>query len=303
MPMKLIPLGTAGMSPTRTKNLASFLLDYNGELFLFDIGECSQRQLLRAKIRRNRIDYIFISHWHADHVSGLPGLLHTLNTNHREKDLFIFGPKGTKKQLSLLIETFGLKELSFKIIAKEISAKKPHKIMETEHYEFYAVPLNHTTPTLGYVFKEKDKWKINKTKLYALGLKEGKWLNNIKQGKAVKISSKKIMPKDVAIFKKGRKFVYITDTRPNKYIRDACKDANLAVIECMFSVKHKHRAIESKHLTTEEVAKIAEQSNIKKLLITHFSQRYKNPRPLLNEIKKIYKNVELAKELKIYSIT
>ena len=300
--MRVITLGTAGMAPTRNRSLPSILLDYYGDVLLFDVGENTQRQLLKAGINRNRVSYIFITHWHADHTSGLPGLLHTMNANQANKELWIIGPKGTKKHVKAMLEAFEFKPDLLKLRILESSPKRVKTIFKTPLWRVIAAPMDHSIPINAYAFIENDKWKIEESLLDKSRLSRGPWLKQIQQGRSVRIKGRIITPEMVARHVKGRKVVVIMDTRPNNLAISLAKNADIAFIESMFSHKHLDRAIEAKHLTALEAAMIAMKAGIKKLVLIHISQRYKNPGVLLREARRVFPNTILPRDLDVFSV-
>jgi len=298
--IRIITLGTAGMAPTRTRSLLSIFMEYYKDCFLFDVGENTQRQLLKAGINRNRISYILISHWHADHTSGLPGLLHTMNANKANKEIVIMGPKGTKKHINNLKEAFEFKENGIGLRVIEASSERPKKIFETKEWEIWAVKGIHGVEVNAYSFIEKDQRVVDKNKLIELlkkGLKPGKWIETLKKGRSVRIKGETIRPQEYTRERRGRKISFVVDTLFSPRIVELVKDSDILISEAMFLEKDKEKAKESLHLTAREAAEIAKQSHSKKLILVHSSQRYKNKMPLLNEAKKIFPTTFLPKDL------
>ncbi len=300
--MKIITLGTAGMAPTRQRSLTSILIDYYGDVLLFDVGENTQKQLLKAGINRNRVSYIFITHWHADHTSGLPGLLHTMNANQANKDLYIIGPKGTKKHLEHLFKAFEFKPDYLRIHIIEESPKRVKTVFKTERWKVVAAPMNHSIDINAYAFIENDRYRIIPEKLKRYGLKKGEWLKDIQKGKTVRINNKEISPEMIAKKIIPRKVSIILDTRPNKLAFHLANNSDIAFIESMFLNKDLDRAIESKHLTALEAGMIAKNSKTKKLVLIHLSQRYRNPAVLLKEARTVFPSTILSHDLKEFII-
>jgi len=293
--MEIIFLGTSEATPTAEKNQTAILLKYNNENILIDCGEGTQRQFKIAKLNPCKITRILITHWHGDHVFGLPGLLQTLALNNYSKVLQIYGPKGTKYFVSLLLKTFIFRE-KLKTEIHEITKDGP--FLETKEFKIEAYKMKHFVPCLAYSFVEKDKYKINIDYIKKQRIPQGPILKNLQEGKDIIFNGKKILASKATTPKKGRKITFILDTLANENCIKAAKNAEVLISEATFlSAEHADKALERGHLTAKQTATIAKKANAKRLVLTHISQRYsKNELPILNEAKKIFKNSELAKD-------
>lgn len=291
--MELVILGTSSTKPTKKRNHSAYFLSYKNQGLLFDCGEGTQRQMQYAGIAPNKITKIFLSHWHGDHMLGLPGLLQTLAVNEYTKPLHIYGPPGSEKKYKKMLEAF---ESSYKIEAKMHDIKKT-KFLETDDYYIEAYPLAHRTKCYGYRFVEKDTRKINMSKLKKIGINEGPIIGRIQEGKTITFKGKEIKPEKVSTIVKGRIFAYIADTRPCKNCEKIAKNADLLLSESTYSSEHKDKAQEYKHLTAQEAAQIASRAEAKKLILTHFSARYKNENVLEQDARNIFDNSFAAKDL------
>ncbi len=292
--IKIIFLGTSDAIPTVKRNHTSILFNYKNENILVDCGEGTQRQFRKAGLNPCKLTKILITHWHGDHILGLPGLLQTLAFNGYNRSLFIYGPKGTKKLMRNLLKTFiFVGKLNLKI--EEI---KEGRFFENEDFYLEAKKMEHGALCLAYSFVKKGKIKIDKEKLKKVKLSEGPWLNKLKQGKDIVYKEKKYKVKDLTYKEKDKKISFVLDTSINSRIVNFVKDSDLLICEATFSHDLKDKAKEYGHLTASQAAEIAKKSKTKKLFLTHLSQRYeKNPKKLLNEAKKIFKNCFLAKDL------
>jgi len=288
-------LGTAQAIPTKKRNHVSMLLSYGSENILIDCGEGTQKQLRIAKINPCKITTILITHWHGDHVLGLPGLFQTLALNGYNKKMKIYGPKGTKRFLKNFIHIF-IPVLKFRAEVREVSGK----FFETKDFEIHAQKLKHgKAPCNGYAFKERDKLRINKNKLKKLKIshEDKKKLIQLTQGKSIKIKGKTIKPKQLTYLQKGKKISFILDTKVCPNVKKLAKDSDLAIIEATYANTEKSLGSKYGHLTAEQAAKIAKQGKAKQLILTHISQRYeKNESILLKQAKKIFKNTKLAND-------
>ena len=295
--MELTFLGTSAMIPTKDRNHTAMLLLYNGEAMLFDCGEGTQRQIRLAKISPAKITKMFISHWHGDHVLGIPGLVQTLGASEYNKTLRIFGPKGTQAFMEKILKAFLCEEK----INMQIKEAEEGLVDETPEYTITAMKLMHTAPTLAYCFQEKDKLKLNMEYLSKFGLKSHPILKELQQGKNIKWEGNTIKAKDATIAKKGRKLSIVLDTGMNaqleKKLINFIKDSDVLVMESTFGEEHAEKAEEYTHLIASQAAKIAKKAKAKKLFLTHFSQRYNDVGPLREQAAKIFKNVECARDL------
>ncbi len=293
MAIEITFLGTSSMVPTKERNVQSIYLEYKGEGILVDCGEGTQRQMNIAGINRLKVKKILISHWHGDHVSGLIGLIQTIGNVAEPGTLTIYGPPGTKKHMGHLLESC-IFDLRIKLEIKEIKTEKKAVFFENEDYQLEAAPLDHGVPCLGYAFVEKNKRNINMDKAKKLGLEPGPLLGKLQKGQAVKHDGKTIKPDDVSTIKKGKKIAFIMDTTYCKACIELAENSDVLVSEATYESSKKEKAEEYKHLTTEQVAMMAGQSNAKKLVLTHFSQRYKTLHDLEEEAKRIFPNTVMA---------
>ncbi|MCL4383313.1 MAG: ribonuclease Z [Candidatus Marsarchaeota archaeon] len=289
--IRIIFLGTAGATPTKARALPSIAIEYDGEIYLFDCGEGTQRQFLKYNINLSKISSIFLSHVHADHVIGIVGLIRTLAINKRIKPLFIYIPKNEENKIRTLIN-FDNPIINFEIIVNGISTGR---IIKNKKITVSSFKLNHSVLTYGYVFKENDKIHFFKNKSKELGLR-GKMFAEILNKKQITIKNKLIKLSDISFLETGKKIIYATDTRPCKSTIKNSMNADVLIHETTYIEKLKNLAKERKHSTTLETANIAKQSNVKKLIVFHISARYKNANILLKEIKAVFKNSEIAKD-------
>lgn len=283
-------LGTASAIPTKKRNHSSILLTYKNENILIDCGEGTQRQFKIANISPTKLTKILLTHWHGDHVLGLPGLFQTLVMSEYQKELDIYGPKKTKENIEALKRLFRIT-----LKTKEYEAKK--KMFENEEYYIESSPMSHGIPSLAYSFVIKDKLRIDKKKLSKLKLPNSPELKKLQQGKDITIDGKKIKAKDLTYLEKGRKITIILDTEFNQNAINLAKDSDILITESSFTEKEIDQAREYKHLTAKQAATIAKKAKAKKLILTHISQRYNaNPKVVLDEAKKVFKNTKVAND-------
>ncbi len=287
--MKLVFLGTGGMVPTKERNVQGIYLEFNGEGILVDCGEGTQRQMNIAGINRIKVKKILISHWHGDHVSGLVGLIQTLGNIENPGTLDIYGPVESKEYINHILHSCSF-DLRLDIRVHEIRPKgvEPLRFFENDDYYLEAVNLQHSIPCLGYALVQKDKRKINLSKATRLGLKEGPILGRLQDDETVEVDGKKITPDMVSSIKKGKKISFILDTEPTESINNLVRDSDIMVSEATFSSVLDEKAEQHKHMTAQVAAQIASRENVKKLILTHFSQRYKTVEELEDDAKKVF---------------
>lgn len=299
--IKVTFLGTSDAIPSANRNHSAMLLEYNGENILVDCGEGTQRQFRKAKLNPCKITRILISHWHGDHVLGLPGLLSTLSLSGYNQTIYLYGPKGTKKFVKEMLETFEFQQ-NYKIIVDEVSGK----FFSGKDFSLEAKAMTHGVPCNAYSFVKENQLRIDKTKLKKSGLPEGPLLSKIKQGKDVEFNGKMFKAKDLTYLEEGKKISFVMDTSYNDKIVPFVKDSNVLIIESTFledSEKGKELAKDYKHLTAKQTAEIAKHAKVGKLILTHLSSRYdKNPKLLLDEAKKIFKESVVAKDFDVFEI-
>ena len=288
-------LGTGSAIPTAKRNHPAVLLQYKDETILFDCGEGTQRQFRKAHLNPCKITRIFITHWHADHVLGIPGLLQTLMLNGYNKTLHIYGPSGTEKMTQLYIGLFAHKGDKFPIKVHEC---KEGTTLETEEFTIEAQAMNHDTPSLAYSFTIKEKSRLNKEKLIKLKLPNGKIIKELAQGKTIKYQGRTIKGKDLIYKEPQRKITIIMDTLENPNTIKIAKNSDLLICESTYNEEGAQLAKEHKHLTAKQAATIAKKSKSEKLILTHLSQRNEaNPKVILNEAKKVFTNTTIAQDL------
>lgn len=283
-------LGTSSMVPTKKRNHSGIFLEYQGEGILFDCGEGIQRQLRLADIAATKITRICLSHWHGDHVLGLPGLIQSMGGMGYTRTLQIYGVPGSKKYLEYMFKGFS----SYTTLRCEVHEIKEGVIFEDETFKIECTPLSHSIPCIGFSVIEKDKLRINMEYLKSQGIPAGKHLKLLQDGKDLPWKEKMIFAKDATYLAKGRKFTYVADTKLcNNAVRLA-QDADLLVTECTHSHEIEEKAEQYMHLTAPQGAQIAKEANAKRLFLTHFSQRYDNVDDLIKQAKEIFADTSAA---------
>lgn len=293
--MEIVFLGTSSMVPTKDRNQSSVLVSYGNEGILVDCGEGTQRQFKITGIPLTKVTKILISHWHGDHVLGLPGLLQTLNSSTTGHSLEVFGPKGTKAQLEHMRKAFLMEDngRGLKVEAYDVEAEV---LFENEHYYIEAKKLEHSVPCLGYSIVEKDRVHISIEVAKKLGLPEGPMLGQLQAGKSVVWNGKTVKPSDVTYTTKGKKVAVIMDTELCSSAIELAKGADVLICEATYANELEEKAAEYKHLTARQAATIANKAGAGKLILTHFSQRYKTTQQVEEDARTTFDNVICAKD-------
>ena len=291
-------LGTSDSIPSATRNHPAMLLNYQGENILVDCGEGTQRQFRKAKLNPCKVTRILITHWHNDHVLGLPGLLSTLSLTGYNKTMYIYGPTGTKKFMQEMLRTFAfLKNYDIKV--EEVSGK----FFEGDDFYLEAKEMTHGIPSNAYNFVKEGKLRIDKKKLKKSGLPFGPLLQGLKKGKDITYEGKKFKAKDLTYSEEDRKVSFVMDTSYNEKIALFVKGAELLVSESSFTSKDEDKAKEHNHLTAMQAGKIAKKAKVGKLILTHMGSRYnKNFKEVLEDAKKEFKDCSAARDLDVVKL-
>jgi ribonuclease Z len=304
--MKLQFLGTGAGIPAKSRNVTAIalkLLEEKGSIWLFDCGEATQHQILHTNIKPRRIDKIFITHLHGDHLYGLPGFLSSRSFQGGETPLTIYGPKGIKEyvQISLAVSKTFLK------YALNIIEIDEGIILEEHDFIVEAKILEHGVTSYGYRIIEKDRpGKLDTAKLKQYGIMPGPIYKKIKEGEdlilddGTVIGSKTFLGPNI----KGRIVTILGDTRTCASAEVLAKEAKILVHEATFSEKESSIATEYYHSTTVQAAKTAKRANVDCLILTHISARYDQAltEQLLQEARAIFPNTYMAEDFSEYEI-
>lgn len=289
--MEITFLGTACMQPTKDRNHSSILLSYKSEGILFDCGEGTQRQLKICGIKPTKVTKILISHWHGDHVFGLPGLLQTIASSEVDRIIEIYGPKGSKKYMENMFKGSAVDNNKKNFKVYEVTKKK---FYDCEDYYLEAMELEHGLPCLGFNFVEKDRRRIDVNVVKKLGIPNGPLLGELQKGKSVKWKEKLVKVDKATYIVEGIKISYVSDTVACKNAVELAKGADLLISESSYTSEHKEKADEYKHMTAKDAGLLANNANVKKLILTHFSQRYKEISEMEEDAKIVFDDVRLA---------
>ncbi len=291
--LKIVFLGTSAAVPTSERSLPAIAYVWKGEILLFDAGECVQRQMLKAGLSILRINKVFITHNHGDHVIGLLGLIHTMSMYGRVKDLEVYGPKSILNFLKESMENIG-HDPQYRIVFKSVSEGV---VADSKDYVIKAFRVDHgNIEAYGYVFEEKKLGKLNVKKLVELGVPRGPLWKMLQEGKDIVLENGRIIKwRDVVEPESYRiKVVYTGDTKPMPNIVKVSKNATVLIHDSTFDSSLSREAHEQGHSTAYDAAKTAAEANVDLLVLTHISARYKNSETLLNEAKRIFEKTVVA---------
>ena len=293
--MKLVFLGTSAAQPTEKRGLSCICLEREGEILMFDAGESTQISYMKSGLGWNKKMKLFVTHLHGDHCVGILGLLQTMSMQNRTESLEIFGPKGIDEFLAANIKilNFGL---SFSIL---ITIVNEGTIYENNKFLIHAAKANHSITAFSYLFEEKDKpGRFNVEKAKELGIPEGELWNKLQNGEDITNNEKIIKPEQVLGQKRlGKKIGISGDTMPTKELEEFFRECDYLVFDSTFLDEEKQKAQDTCHSTAKQAAELGKNANVKNLILTHFSARYKDEIGHKTEAEQIHNSVITAKDL------
>ena len=292
-------LGTGGMMPLPNRFLTSLYVRYNGKCVLVDCGEATQIAMKKKGLSSKPIDVICFTHYHADHISGLPGMLLTMGNAERTEPLLMIGPKGLERVVNSLRVI--APELPFEIVFKEISGDEMSFDFDKEGipgFSITAFKVNHNITCYGYSFNLSRQGKFNVEAAQANGIDRKYW-NSLQKGNTITLDDGRVFTPDMVLgeARKGIKLTYTTDTRPTDSIVRNAADSDLFICEGMYGEPDKvAKAKEYKHMTFYEAARMARDAKVKEMWLTHYSPSLVNPMEFMEDTKKIFANSIAAKD-------
>lgn len=296
--MDIWTIGTSSAVPSRRRGLPANIINYKGERILFDCGEGTQRKIMEEKMGLMKIDRIFISHWHADHFSGLLGLIQTLEMEGREKPLYIYGPPRTEEFTERILDT-GYFSRSYDIFAEDLVEGD---VIVGEGYEVRPFEVEHSVNAFGFAFEEDNEIKADKQKMEELGLEASPKIGDLKDGETVEWEGETIEPGDVVKEVPGRKVVYSGDTSKCENMIENAEDADLLIHEatCMHEIIEERKG----HTSAKQAGEVAKEAGVEKLLLTHISRRYQGrEEELVEEAREVFEASELAFDGEKYEVS
>ncbi|WP_300023318.1 ribonuclease Z [uncultured Maribacter sp.] len=299
--MRLTVLGCYAATPRTLTNPTSQVLEINNQVVLIDCGEGTQVELRRHKIKFSRINHIFISHLHGDHFFGLPGFISTMRLLGREKALHVYGPKGIKEAITLLLK-LGDSWTNYPLLFHELTSKEQELVFEDDKISVTTIPLDHRVYTNGYLFREKlGKRKLNVTAAEKYGIDKA-YYNNIKNGKNITLDNGTIVPNSELTFDppEPKSYAFCSDTVYDESLAEKIKNVDVLYHESTFLETETGLAVKTKHATAKQAAMVAKNANVKTLVLGHYSTRYKSIALFKEEASTIFPNVVLADDGKTF---
>ena len=304
MSLKLTILGCHSATPRSFANPTAQYLEINDRGFLIDCGEGTQTQLRKYKIKFSQIKHIFISHLHGDHIYGLIGLISSFGLLSRQTDLHVFAPKELEGLINMQL-SITKSWVSFPIIFHPLTSKNSELIFEDKKVEVHTIPMKHRIYTNGFLFKEKSKDR----KLNMKTIKEHPQIalcdyHKIKKGYDFTGAEGEIIPNSELTFDPPKilQYAFCSDTAYSKKIIPLIREVDLLYHESTFLEDNKALAKLTRHSTALEAATIAKEAGVKKLILGHYSSRYKNEALFLSEASQVFSHVELAEQGKVFII-
>lgn len=305
MTTDILPLGTAAAIPTPHRHLSAMAVERKGRVLLFDCGEGTQYRFLDADLNRARIDAIFITHLHGDHVFGLPGLLSTMDLLQRTDPVTVVGPAGVR---ALVTSLPGLHPgaTGFPLTYRELAPGTEHAVVyETDDLTVEARPLEHRTEAFGYRLQEKTRpGRFDPAAARELGVTDPRNFGRLQDGEAVEAADgTTVQPEQVlGPPREGIGVAYVTDSRPCAAGRALADAADLLYHDATFADDLHARAVKTGHATAREAAEVARDAGVGRLLLGHVSARYDDPSPLAREARTVFPAADIANELQRYAL-
>jgi ribonuclease Z len=297
MDLSVLFLGTAGSMPTVQRAPASLLIRRGGDRILIDCGEGSQRQLLRS-VGLPELEHVFLTHFHADHFLGLPGMMKTFTLRGRDLPLHIYGPRGLHGLLSDLRRIYG--KLSYEVKAVEL---EPTDEIEFSGFRIGAFSVVHRTEALGYVLAEEDRpGRFDPEQALRLGVTAGSLFGELQRGVPVEANGRTVRPEDVmGNARRGRRLVFTGDTEPCATTVAVAQGAELLVHDGTFSAEEQERARVTGHSTAVEAARVAAEAEVSLLALTHLSSRYFGP-AIEKEAREVFERTVVPRDFDVIDI-
>jgi ribonuclease Z len=297
--LDVVFLGTSGSMPTAKRALSATLVRRGGDRLLFDCAEGTQRQLLRSDVGLVELEDIYLTHFHADHYLGLPGMLKTYSLRGRELPIRIHGPRGLNELLSALRRIFG--RLSYRVDAVEL---EPGEVLQRTDYRVETFAVDHGVTAIGYAIVEEERpGRFDVEAASALGVPDGPERGRLQRGASVTLADgREVTPAQVlGSARAGRKLVLTGDTGPSGSVVDAAAGADVLVHEATFLADERDRARETAHSTAGEAALVAREAGVRMLVLTHVSTRYFGHQ-VVEEARELFPATEVPRDFDVVEI-
>lgn len=299
MDLDLVFLGTSASAPTAGRAPSAMLVRRGGERLLFDCAEGTQRQLMRSSLGLPDLEEIFLTHFHADHTLGLPGLLKTFALRGREVPLTVYGPPGLRDLLADLRRVFG--RVSYPVEAVEV---RPGQALERDGYRILVFPVHHGVSAVGYALDEHDRpGEFDAAAADALGIPFGPERGALQRGESVTLGEDRVVTPAEVVGppRSGRRIVLTGDTAPVETVRVLAEGADVLVHEATFGEDERERARETLHSTARQAAETAAAAGVRLLALTHFSPRHFGPE-LLEEAKAVFPGTVAPRDFDVIEV-
>lgn len=303
MAFKITILGSSGAVPVYGRMPSAQFIEVENNYFLIDCAEGAQLQLMKYELNMHRIDHIFISHLHGDHYLGLMGLIFTLHLNKRKTDLHIYSHKGLDEIITLQLK-YSKSSLNYKIVFHQLMPGKQEVIFENKFVTVETIPLSHKLDCSGFLIREKQKPRRIDKELLPENL-SFLHLNKLKAGEDIMDEQGNILFRNEKLTlspRKSRSYAYCSDTEYHEAIVEQVKAVDVLYHEATFMEEEADKAAETMHSTVKQAATIATKATPVRLLIGHFSARYKDLLPVIDEAKRVFPNTYLALEGETFTI-
>ncbi|MDP9078716.1 MAG: ribonuclease Z [Bacteroidota bacterium] len=303
MKFEITILGSSSATPIFNRNPTSQAININDRLYLIDCGEGTQQQMLRFDVKASRIDHIFISHLHGDHYLGLVGLISSMHLNGRIKPLHIYCPSHLKEIIDIQLK-YSETTLQYPVEYKFTDATKIEQLLDNQDITVETIPLNHRIACTGFLFKEKKRLrKLIKERIEALAIPVP-YFSALKKGVDYVLPNGEVIKNNTLTTDSSdpKSYAYCSDTMYDERYFEQISNVTLLYHESTFLNNMLDRALETHHTTALQAGEIALKTNAKRLIIGHFSARYKTLNDLIDEARSIFPEAELAIEGKVFSI-
>jgi len=298
--VQIVFLGTSGSWPTPKRNVSAIAVKRGPEVILFDCGEGTQRQFMLSKLSFMQVSRVFLTHFHGDHFLGLPGMVQSMSMNGRERELLVYGPKGTEGLVENLV-TLGHFRSAFPVVGKGL---RGGEAVDCGEYAVRAVESAHTVPALGYALEEGPRpGRFSLERARELGVPEGPLYSRLQEGQAITVGGRTVAPEMVlGPPRRGRKIVYTGDTLPTRSILEAARDADVLIHDATADTGLEEKANRYGHSTGRQAAEIAKEAGARALILTHYSPRYEDATPILEDAKAVFPATYMAEDFFEYEV-
>ena len=293
--LRVVFLGTSAGRPTPRRSVSAVYLQFGADSVLFDCGEGTQLQVLKAGVRISNLKAICITHFHGDHINGLPGFLGTVGLNGHRDRMVLASPRGMDRYLAVLRE-LSILNPSFEL---DLVQNSVGMVYATEDYTIETTKLDHRVPAYGFIFRERDLvGRFDLQKAMEMGIEPGPVFGRLQRGETITLEDgRQVRPTDVlGPTRKGRSVAYITDTRPSATVVEAVAGVDILIHEATYLSGLRDQAMARKHSTVSEAAMVAREAGVKQLILTHISPKHTSAREILREAKAIFPESYLAED-------